>query len=265
MPSAGRLAVSGALYAALVLSHNLTSLFLSPVLAVYCAVLLIHRRTWRAALFLGAAMVLGLALSAFPPDLNIKATLLAQRGDYEAHRVSTPKDVTVLYEVLYYPAWHAYADGRELVVGPYSPDGLGWVTFTIPAGEHLVELRFEATPLVQVASGLSLVALLVLAELVGLAIWRRRPPQVSHPSTEQAATTAWTLALTIVGLLVFRYLVLDPNANWFRYSSPPGTTPPALVCFCWDATYWAGTGAYWQRWPTSMRPPFACTPSSEPT
>lgn len=64
-PSVGRVAAASVLYAVLILSHNLTAFSFSAVLATFCLVLVLSMRNWRVASYLAAAIVLGLALSAF--------------------------------------------------------------------------------------------------------------------------------------------------------------------------------------------------------
>ena len=165
--------------------------------------------------------------SMIPSDAGLNATLVAQRGDYEAYRTQSANDVTVLFKLLYYPAWHAYADGRELAVSAFPGFDLGWVTFTIPAGEHLVELRFEQTPLAQAGGYVSVTALLLVAALVAAGWSGRRERPAVAPATGETHLATW--ALTVVALLLFagKLLLLDGHAEWFRYTSPAGTAPPA--------------------------------------
>lgn len=203
---------------------------------------------------------------ALPPDSGFRARLLAQRGDYEAYQTSSPGEVTVLFRLIYYPAWRAYADGQELAVKPFTQHGLGWVTFTVPAGEHTLEVRFTPTPLAQVGNTLSLCAVALLIALGLVAAWRsggwrrrasgrasrpgpppsevapRRDAEGSAPPgtpayreagrrPDGAGSGAQAQGLAAVAvvltLVAARLLVFDANPGWFRYASAPFTAPPA--------------------------------------
>ena len=163
-----------------------------------------------------------------PEDAQVRADLLAQKGDYEAYRLSAAKDVSLLFRLLYYPAWHAYVDGRETPVTHFDGYDLGWVTFTVPAGDHVVELRFEQTPLAQAGDYLSVMAAIVLALLLAAAWAARRQRRPALPTPERESHTgAWSLALVAVVLFAGKLAFLDGQADWFRYTSPTNTAHPA--------------------------------------
>jgi hypothetical protein len=67
---------------------------------------------------------------------------------------------TVILHQFYFPGWQADADGLPLTVGPLGP--LGLVGVTVPAGQHLVRVRFGETPPRLVAIGISLASLVLL-------------------------------------------------------------------------------------------------------
>jgi hypothetical protein len=68
----------------------------------------------------------------------------------------------------YFPGWTLYVDGGERPLDYSSPQGV--MEFSLEPGEHRVEVSFRDTPLRQVSTGLSLLALAGLA----LTPWLRR-------------------------------------------------------------------------------------------
>jgi len=162
--------------------------------------------------------------SVLPP--GIQAESLAHSSNYEAYRVAMPEAGALLFKLLYYPAWHAYVDGREVPATPFRQYGLGWVTCEVPAGQHLVELRFTNTPLAQAGDLLSLVSLLLTGGL-GLMAWRGRlGPVPAATAVARVGSDAWAVALLALCLFAAKVLYLD-NTSWFHTASPPGTVARA--------------------------------------
>ncbi len=112
-----------------------------------------------------------------PPDLDQPENPSADRAtvtEYEADGISLETatgapGLLVLSEV-YYPAWKAYVDGEPAPL--YAADH-ALRAVPVPAGEHLVELRYESWTL-QTGLAVSLAAYLALAVLVVSAARRRR-------------------------------------------------------------------------------------------
>ena len=69
----------------------------------------------------------------------------------------------VVFSEMHHPGWRAWVDGAP---SPVLRADLALVAVPVPAGEHEVEIRFEA-PLVRWGIGISLVSLLSLLVLVG--------------------------------------------------------------------------------------------------
>ena len=110
----------------------------------------------------------GLDPSASPSDDRVSVTA------YEADRVEIEAatggaGLLVLGEV-HYPAWRAYVDGEPAPI--YRGDGL-LRAVAIPAGEHVVELRYESRTLLA-GTAVSLVACSILVGLGVAATARRR-------------------------------------------------------------------------------------------
>ncbi len=112
-----------------------------------------------------------------PPSLEVvddaaqdQATVVTDEPNrIEVHTSSDAAGLLVLSEIAY-PAWQAYIDGRP--VRQYIADGT-LRSVPVPAGEHLVALRFESKTL-QIGLIVSSIALLVLGSLALVCAWERR-------------------------------------------------------------------------------------------
>ncbi len=109
--------------------------------------------------------------------------------------------------LLYWPGWEARAGGELLDVAP--ADGLGWIAFDLPQGEHTVELKLGNTPLRRNASLISIVALLVAVALA-------RPWQLFKTSLALFAP----LRLKLLGLLIV-LTVLAIIGHWLNAQAKP--------------------------------------------
>jgi hypothetical protein len=94
-------------------------------------------------------------------------------------RLDAPQSFQATINSLYFPGWRALVDGDEISILP--TPGLGLISVAIPAGEHLVEIRFQDMPIhwwSKLTAGLSLMLLLLI--LLSVAI---RPPQMRHSTS----------------------------------------------------------------------------------
>ena len=71
---------------------------------------------------------------------------------------------SLAFHTYYFPGWRAYVDGQPQEVRPVK--NLGYVGLDLDQGEHQVILRLERTPLMALAEGASLVAVLVIFALL---------------------------------------------------------------------------------------------------
>ncbi len=83
-------------------------------------------------------------------------------------RVRSYSDVRLRFYTNYFPGWQATVDGRPVEITADPPDGL--IGLTLPPGEHMVRLRFTATPVRRLGQALSLIA---AALIIGLIAWDR--------------------------------------------------------------------------------------------
>lgn len=76
----------------------------------------------------------------------------------------TSQDAQIALPLLYWPGWKVTENGREIAAS--AVDGLGYIQFTLPEGQHHVELSFTRTPRRLLAEFISLAAFLTLIALV---------------------------------------------------------------------------------------------------
>jgi hypothetical protein len=86
-------------------------------------------------------------------------------------RVRAESEVRLRFYTYYFPGWRATVDGQAVEVSPDPPNGL--IGLALPPGEHVVQLRFGATPVRSLAAGLAIVALAVVVGLLW-AGWKPR-------------------------------------------------------------------------------------------
>ncbi len=89
-------------------------------------------------------------------------------------RITAATAVRLRFYTYYFPGWSATVDGRPVAIAPDPPNGL--IGLAVPAGQHLVQVRFGPTPVRNIAGGISLVALAAVALLLLLPLFGRSRP-----------------------------------------------------------------------------------------
>ncbi|GEM_PF-3010217 len=116
----------------------------------------------------------------------LAVTSLSVRATTWQAEVEAPAATVLRLQQFYFAGWRATIDGRTSDLSPATPAGL--IELAIPAGRHLVQLRYAGT----VTEGLAgLVSALTLAALLGWALMRRRLALV-------AVAPLFTLAVLLV-------------------------------------------------------------------
>jgi len=87
-----------------------------------------------------------------------RVEMVRHGGASEEIEVTSPQEAEVEFYTYYFPGWRAYVDGQETPIYPTEPYGL--IALRVPAGEHIVRLRFEETPVRKAGALISLLALL---------------------------------------------------------------------------------------------------------
>jgi hypothetical protein len=104
---------------------------------------------------------------------------------------------TLVLPTLYFAGWRATLDGEALHLGP-SP-GSGLIMAEVPAGNHLLALRFGRTPIRSLAELLSLAAMVVVIRLGWPAA-----KECLRAAAKMWRPFAWAIALLLPGLLLVR-------------------------------------------------------------
>lgn len=78
---------------------------------------------------------------------------------------SSPRPVTVRLPRFFFPAWRVTVDDEDVTT--YPVDSLGLLAFDLPAGDHRVLLRWQATAAVRVGQGAALCGWLALLWALG--------------------------------------------------------------------------------------------------
>jgi len=129
------------------------------------------------------------SVEALPPGTSLEMISASYLGETLSY--AAPAPVTLIFHAFYYPAWRVEVDGRPVATKPVS--SLGLLAAEFPAGSHVVERRWAATPAVwagRVAVGLGWFMLLVLLVLGG------------NPSAGKPGTRRWVIALwLLVGVM----------------------------------------------------------------
>jgi hypothetical protein len=77
---------------------------------------------------------------------------------------------TIEMSTAWFPGWEVRIDGQLAPAGPGTPSGL--ITFQLPSGDHLVEVRYGRTEVEKAAAGISLAALILAIAIARLGVER---------------------------------------------------------------------------------------------
>ena len=100
-------------------------------------------------------------VKSLPSDSTATIELVAYEPNYLKYEVSSDKGGTVVFSEIYYPGWKSTIDGQEVAHGRAN-----YIlrAMNVPAGQHVVEFRFDPTSL-HVTENIAFVALGLLALL----------------------------------------------------------------------------------------------------
>ncbi len=157
--------------------------------------------------------------------------------------INSPTSFIGRYLAFSFPGWSVEVDGKPALIRPSEPEGL--ITFPIPAGEHIVDVRWRMTPLRLAMGFVSLAALVGIAvETVALArkksAWSSSGDELTFQKEQRIvtdqlpATTNRRLIITLLmvllvalALFTFRLFVLDRVETPFRRDAVPKVSYPA--------------------------------------
>ena len=100
-------------------------------------------------------------VKSLPSDSTATIELVAYEPNYLKYEVNSDKGGTVVFSEIYYPGWKSTIDGQEVAHGRAN-----YIlrAMNVPAGQHVVEFRFDPTSL-HVTENIAFVALGLLALL----------------------------------------------------------------------------------------------------
>ena len=100
-------------------------------------------------------------VQSLPSDSTATIELVAYEPNYLKYEVNSDKGGTVVFSEIYYPGWKSTIDGQEVAHGRAN-----YIlrAMNVPAGQHVVEFRFDPTSL-HVTENIAFVALGLLALL----------------------------------------------------------------------------------------------------
>lgn len=175
-----------------------------------------------------------------PPGTS--GTTLAHGPTMEKVEFDGPHSFGALFNLIYFPGWRAYVDGLAAVSKPLKPNAMTLVD--VPAGRHVVELRFEDTPIRSAAQAISIGSALLLLLLFALQIRANRMirararstalpigdasvmlseapvSQASHhPKLGRVPGGAALLLALLLIVLAAKSGFVDPHTEWFRTNS----------------------------------------------
>ncbi len=137
-------------------------------------------------------------------------------------RLSLDGPQRLTLNLIYYPRWRAFLDGKPIGIRPQAKTGL--VQVNLPAGSHRLTLRYEVTGEERVAW---LISALVAAGLLIAGVWwqlrrRGRSTGVSlgHLEVGETAPSPWLL-VGLAAFLLLKIFLLDPHTTLFRCQSTP--------------------------------------------
>lgn len=152
--------------------------------------------------------------------------------DDETIRVIVADDRPVRFHQYYFPGWKATLDGQPVRI--YPDDEMGLITLDVPAGEHLITLRYAGTSRQRAGALITLASLGVVIAGTALSLRRRwivrrradaAPPAEANPAADPTRRLGPRAALLVVaGLVAFTVInesYITPDTTWFRHQSAP--------------------------------------------
>lgn len=150
-----------------------------------------------------------------------RVEIVEQWALYDHFSVYAPKEFVFRLYLFYFPGWRVYVDGKEVEINVAKPEG--FITVSIPEGEHDVVVRFGDTPprtIGWVVSALGFVGLIVAVLLMP------SPPSGTQAPVFDLRSLPW-IGGALVMFVFVKSVMIDPQDGWLRYTSPPGQAQAA--------------------------------------
>lgn len=158
--------------------------------------------------------------------LPFGATTETIEANTETHRfrLDLPVEATLTLNLHYFPGWVASLNGQPLALSP-QPE-TGFISLTIPAGQHQLALNFETTPLRWWANLISILGWLGLIGIIIANRVRSGKNEVEPVATQRISGTVWVSLAGIICLTIGLRAWLPER---FKIESPPGQALPAEI------------------------------------
>ncbi len=95
------------------------------------------------------------------------------RNSYRRYVVKADSDVRMVDYTFYFPGWKVYIDGKESAIQFQDPAYRGVITYNVPQGKHVVDLKFEDTKVRLLGNIISLISFIILI-LMSLVVRSRK-------------------------------------------------------------------------------------------
>lgn len=150
----------------------------------------------------------------------------AYRANQATIELDTPAAFQAIYHSFYFPGWTVKIDGEKVPIVPTDQTGL--ISFAVPAGRHVLNIRWWLTPLRAGTAVISLGAALGLL----LGTWAQRLPGIRDPFRGGIPITRASrlgyLALLSIILLIVKLTLVDPGHTPLRRAQLVGSILPNL-------------------------------------
>ncbi|MGE5262429.1 MAG: hypothetical protein ACM3S0_03540 [Acidobacteriota bacterium] len=109
-------------------------------------------------------------------DDGAKVEMLRHGGQSDEIRVQAATPTRVMFYTRYFPGWAATLDDKAQPLEPYGDQGL--ILVNVPAGSHIVRLRYEGTGAQQAGAIISGVSLLVTSIWIAMSRRKKANPSI---------------------------------------------------------------------------------------
>jgi hypothetical protein len=89
---------------------------------------------------------------------NVKT--ISMKNSSRKYEIKASSDIRMADYTFYFPGWKVYIDGKEVPIQFQDPNYRGVITYNVPKGEHVVDLRFEHTKPRLIGYGLTIIFLI---------------------------------------------------------------------------------------------------------
>lgn len=89
-------------------------------------------------------------------------TNIYKKSNFHTYQVNATEPVRIIDNTQYFPGWRVYVDNKKAPIEFQDQNWRGLITFSVPAGDHIIKVIFEKSPIQLGSEYLSLATLLIL-------------------------------------------------------------------------------------------------------